>query len=51
MYKLMSYWNRIAYFFIHLGRWMIWDYGNRHSFLLEDENFASKMSEEIMCDR
>ena len=48
MYKLSRYWNRIAYFFIRVGKMMIWDYTGMNKFLLE--NFADKYSEEIMCD-
>ena len=51
MYKISRYWNRLAYFFIHLGRRMIWDYTGQNGFLLKEYGFAEKYSEAIMCDR
>jgi len=49
MYKLSRYWNRLAYFFIHLGRRMIWDQTKKNADLLED--FPDEYTEAIMCDR
>lgn len=51
MYKLSRYWNRIAYFFIHLGRKLIWDYTGENGHLLGDLDFASETAKAILCDR
>lgn len=51
MFKLSRYWNRLAYFFIHLGRKMIWDYTGLNDDLLKDGEYAAKYAEAILCDR
>ena len=51
MYKLSRYWNRLAYFFIHLGRKMIWEYTSKNKLLLDDMSFANKYVESIICDK
>lgn len=51
MYKISRYWNRIAYFMIHIGRKMIWDQTGKNAELLGDDDFASTISEAILCDR
>lgn len=51
MYKLSRYWNRIAFFLIHLGRKMIWDYTGRNGYILTQDQFGSKYTENVMCDR
>ena len=51
MYRLSRYWNRLAYFFIKMGRKMIWDQTGKNAYYLTRDEFASKFSESIMCDR
>jgi len=50
MYKISRYWNRLAYFFIHLGQRMVWDYTGKNGDLL-NEYVANKYAEMIFCDR
>ena len=49
MYLLSRYWNRLAYFFIHMGRNMIWDQTKRNRDLLARSEFARGYSEDIFC--
>jgi len=51
MYRLSKYWNRIAYFLIHTGQRMIWDYTKRNKDLKSDDNVTSDTAEAIFCDR
>jgi len=51
MWRLSRYWNRVAYFFINLGRRMIWDYSGENADLLKEDYFASDYAESILCDR
>lgn len=51
LYRLSRWWNRIAYSFIHLGRFLIWDYTSKNDELLSDDDFGSSVTESIMCDR
>ena len=51
MYKLSRYWNRLAYFIIHIGRRMIWDLTGKNADILEKGEFGHKYTEDIMCDR
>ena len=50
MYKLSRYWNRLAYFIVHLGRRMIWDQTGLNDYLLTNDDFASETAEAILCD-
>ena len=51
MYKFSRYWNRLAYYLIHLGHKMIWDQTGLNGKLLTDEDFASEIAEAILCNR
>ncbi len=51
MYKLSRYWNRFAYFIIHIARRLIWDYTGKNSDILKDNQYASYYTESILCNR
>ena len=51
MYKLSRYCNRVAYFFIHIGRKMIWDYTGKNKDILKRDGFGSRYTEMVMTGR
>ncbi len=51
MYSLSKYWNRLAYLVIRIGRMMIWDQTGYNGEILGNDDFASKTTAAILCNR
>lgn len=47
IFNISRYWNKFAYFFLDISRFLVWDQTGKNSDILGDD-FASDTTREIM---